>query len=296
MALGILSSIPFAGTSLKAAFEQGYGKTLAYAPPFFESLGYTSSKYSTALQQLNDATNQVTLIVAIGGGVAEKNAASMAHPAQKPTVSLVGGRLQGSPNPHTGLFRDRISLESFNTNLDRRNWLHKHYSIQLNEICLLYNPNSATVSQETPGFQYSVPANNIDENTQSGPASSEFTQAFRQISQIIDRNGNPIIKAVIVSADPWFKQRSAELVAAADRWATGSRRLMYPLQEYADEYANRPHPWVNFYGPKLEDAYYLLGQLARGGKKSDPQQLLDGQPIPPTGLWGRVRDFFARWR
>src|ERR1700689_3226371 len=98
-----------------------------------------------------------------------------------------------------------------------------------NEICLLYNKNSEMSPNEVPLLNRSVPVT-VDPKTVNRAA--VYAQAFSAISQI----QNPTIKAVIVSADPYFNQTAADLVQAANNWISqlpAQRAVCYPLQEYS---------------------------------------------------------------
>jgi hypothetical protein len=244
--IGILSGIPFTNTPYQQAFENGLGSTPLYPNPQ-QRLGYNAARFNAGLTTLN-ADTQVTLIIAVGGIVAELPAT---HPnPQKDTISLVGGTLPGSANPG-GHFHGRISLESVNTNVRRFVHLLQTFGIQHGEICLLSNPNSAMAGQERGGFTQSVTAS-IDEATTGPQATTAYTNAFGQIGATI--------KAVIVSADPWFKQMSNLLVPIANNWATAGKRVCYPLQEYANDAPKTGQTIL--YGPSLLGAYNLLGQLA----------------------------------
>jgi hypothetical protein len=102
-----------------------------------------------------------------------------------------------------------------------------------------------------------------------------YTNAFNNITA----NG---FTAVIVSADPWFKLTSKDLVTAANVWATGGRRVCYPLQDYQTEKPNLGH--TTLYGPSLGDAYTSLGQLA--AYVLDPVN----NPNPPPPLQQIIKD------
>ena len=241
--IGILSGIPFTNSPYKQAFDAGFGGAPSYAFPFEEGFGYNNARFDAGLLRLNTNFNPpLRLIVVVGGIVAEKRA--VANP-QRDTISLVGG---GSPPNPGGRFRNRISLESANSDPLRLAHLATlHFNRQ--EICLLANPNASMTAQEQPIFATTVLA---DVGPQTANPQAVFRAAFGQIG--------PNIRAVVVSADPWFKQNSNVLVAEANSWATAGKRVCYPFQEYRND---GPTPGqTTLQGPSLIAAYNLLGQLA----------------------------------
>lgn len=262
ISIGVLSGIPFTGTPYKPAFEGGLGSLPAYPKPQ-ERLGYSSSSFQAGLTILN--SEQPTLIIAIGGIVAELPATN--NP-QINTISLVGGKVQGSHNPG-GHFKDRINLGSADTDPHRINYLRQMFGIQKQDICLLYNSNSAMGATQANNFNTSV-STAIDQTTTDQQATTAYSTAFSQVPGTI--------KAVIVSADPWFKQTSNLLVPIANGWVMNGmagKRVCYPFQEYNNDGPQVGH--TTLYGPRLTDAYNCLGQLA--AYVINPSLPPPGQPI-----------------
>jgi hypothetical protein len=76
------------------------------------------------------------------------------------------------------------------------------------------------------------------------------------------------IKALVVSADPFFQDTKEALIVAANAWiaaaAAGVNRFVcYPSLSYANVTGTRPTSGYSIlYGPDLVGAYYTLGQLA----------------------------------
>jgi hypothetical protein len=69
------------------------------------------------------------------------------------------------------------------------------------------------------------------------------------------------VKAIVMSADPFFQDTMDELIDAAN--GTG-RYICYPLQAYENTGGTHlpTHGKATLFGPSLVGAYKLLGQLA----------------------------------
>ena len=252
--IGVLSSIAFAGTDLQTAFNQGLAMPGIYRSTK-DKLGYDAASISAALANLNGDID-VTLIVSAGGVVTEDEAAPR---PTKDTISLVGGRIASSPNPG-GRFRDRLSLESFATNPRRLAHLNS-LGIRPNEVCLFSNQRSKMRGTEHGGWGgRDTVTVNVSQTSSPQDITREYTDGFGRVA------GG--IKAVLISADPWFFETGRELVRIANQWVTadGARRICYPLQEYLRHGPARNQ--TTLYGPSLLDAYNLLGQMA--AKTIDP--------------------------
>lgn len=269
--IGVLSSIPFNNTRLQTAFEAG----LASRGIYFNirdgngmGLGYDPGVLQNNLQILNSDGN-VGLIVAVGGSITHAAAMQSVGGAVLPFISIVGGRFGLFPGLNTGQFRGGTSVESVSRDGQRIDDLKARFNINTNdEICLLYNTNSAMSPNESLLLNRSHPIT-VGQNT-ANPR-NVFDQAFTAISNM----RNPSIKAVLVSADPWFTQRAGDLVPAANHWVSilpAQRAVCYPLQDYL---LQNPTPRRRLLrGPSLEKVYKNLGKqakniLAGGGGSND---------------------------
>jgi len=258
--IGVLSSIPFQNKPIQTAFLNGLATPGIYInvqDGNGAGLGYDTNALTTGLTTLNLDPN-VGLIVAVGGSITHNAAMNDVGGALMPFISIVGGKFGNFPNPGNGHFCGSICLQSVSHHALRIAKIKALFNIATNdEICLLYNTNAAMHSNEVLLLKNSVPVT-VDENTVN--AGNVYAQAFNSISQI----QNPTIKAVIVSADPWFTQTASNLVTAANNWITqlpAQRAVCYCLQEY-QQYNPTPGKRLK-YGPLLQDVYKALGQMAK---------------------------------
>ena len=266
--IGVIASIPW-DDPYKAAFENGLGMV----PNHWNiqdgngaGLQYENAGYVTALTALNNDI-AVTLIVTCGGNISTSPAVQ--NP-QKNTITLVGRKT--TPNPG-GKYLNRISLESVSKNSARKQYLHQTHGHDVNKICLLSNKNSAMAKDEQTGFGQRFIEIEVDGNTPD--VDEVYAKAFDDIAK--DKNG---YTAVIVSADPWFKFTSSDLVSAANDWVATDEdlRVCYPVQEYEND--NPAPDQTTLFGPSLVDAYDKLGQLAA--------RVLDPANHPNPGQPGQI--------
>lgn len=256
--VGIFSSIPYAGTAIETEFNAGLGNISTVL--IKDELGYDPAKLKNAMLELNKRAD-VGLIVTIGGLVTLNQAIQNPDGATNYFISLIGGRI-GVPSATTGYFLGGICLQSYNRNPLRVAEVKRRFSIALNqELCLLANPKSNMAGVEkTSWINDRIVKAEVDPGT-ANPA-AVFQQAFADVAAI----QGPRIKAVIVSADPYFFTMGAALVQEANRWigqapAGETRVVCYPLQEY------QAHGPIGnkrvLHGPKLKKAYKDLGKKAR---------------------------------
>jgi hypothetical protein len=283
--IGILSSIPFQGTVLETAFNSGLPAGFPPYRNYQDDKGWNPATLIQALAALNNDPQGLTVIAATGGMAIEAAALAAVTGAQIDFVTVVGGPPNGT-NPPSGHFKNRLSLGSFVNNLHRRAYLHTNFGIAPQEVCLLYNQSDMT-GHETPGFQHVQPVTpTLDRNTTPAQAQQAFAAAFTSISQMI----NPAVRAVIVSADPFFfRYFPNQLVSEANTWvnAVAGRRICYPIQEYDAVPApyGPPQPGkTTCWGAPLYyarypsnsgagyavPAYTLLGQMAANAGNPNP--------------------------
>lgn len=259
--IGVLSSIPFKDQPIpiQTAFTNGLATPNIYInvqDGNGKGLGYAANALTAGLTALN-LDPGVGLIAAVGGSITHNAAFEDVGGALMPFISIVGGRFGNFPNPGNGHFNGGISLQSVAHHALRIAKLKSQFHVtNNNEICLLYNANAAMGPNEAVLLRHvSV---SIDQNT-ANPRNI-YDGAFNQISQL----ANPKIKAVIVSADPWFTQTGSDLVASANSWIAqlpAQRVVCYCLQEYQQF---NPTPGNSLiYGPSLKTAYEDLGKMAK---------------------------------
>ena len=93
-------------------------------------------------------------------------------------------------------------------------------NFQRGEICLFYNPNSEQRNKELGEWKGANPVPG-GINASGNNADDKYDRAFGKIPEAI--------KAVVVSADPYFQDTKDALIESAN--AT-TKYFCYPLQEY----------------------------------------------------------------
>jgi hypothetical protein len=87
--------------------------------------------------------------------------------------------------------------------------------------------------------------------------STAFTKEFTNIDDSI--------QALIISADPFFQDNKVTLINAVNGWLKAGQSVCYPFADYVGvpgTTAVPPGASAFWFGPKLSDAYTLLGQVA----------------------------------
>lgn len=256
--VGVFSSIPYTRTPLETAFKNGLGSIATALVK--ESLGYDPSDLRNGLSELNKHPG-VGLIVTVGGLVTHLQAADAASGATNYFISLIGGR-NGVQGAGTGYFLGGVCLQSYSRNPLRIDKLKRQFSIGSDdELCLLSNPRSSMAAVEKRGWINNRIVDASIDPTTVDPA-VEYRRAFADITSMQD----PRIRAVVVSADPYFFTTGRALVQEANNWINGAspgqtRVVCYPLQDYSlyNPTGNRRV----LHGPSLRKAYTELGKKAR---------------------------------
>jgi hypothetical protein len=265
--IGVLSSIAFTGTGLEAAFRKGLGAGVHMTVK--DRCGYEPRALHNAVQALN---NDIELgLIATVGGLIVAQAAASATGATLPYISLVGGTPGAFPSPGQGYFRGGVSLETFAHNPHRVAYLRAQHGIPENKVCLLSNPNSYMSGVETAAWVAAGRGPVIAAGAGNGAGTANDVQTYRPAFAKIEAAG---MQAVVVSADPYFKDSMDELIAVANAWMAGGkgRRVCYPLNDYATGKV-KPAPGHTLHGPDLEDAYEVLGNMAANFLASRPTML-----------------------
>jgi hypothetical protein len=270
--IGVLSSISFSGTKLADAFEKGLGGSGTYFN-VQDNRGYDPQSLNTAVQVLNNDL-KVGLIVTVGGLVTAQAAARNTG-ATLPFISLIGGTPGVFPSPGQGYFRGGVSLETFAHNPHRVAHL-RSLGIPESKVCLLSNPNSHMAAAETAAWVSKGRGPVITAGASAGLGTFNSAATYRPAFAAIAAEN---MMAVVVSADPFFKETMDELIDAANDWIAGGkdRRVCYPLHDYANASGKcKPAPGHTLHGPILEEAYESLGQMAA--------RCLAGQPTTLQAL------------
>jgi hypothetical protein len=254
----VLSSISFSGTKLADAFLKGLSRPEIHVA-VKDNSGYEPKSLHNGVHALNNDVH-VGLIVTAGGLVVAQEAAKPTG-ATLPFISLIGGTPGAFPCVGQGYFRGGVSLETFAHNPHRVAHL-KGLGIPEDKVCLLSNPNSFMSPTEMAAWVAAGrgPVISAGASPGMGPKNSvtTYAPAFAAIEAAQ-------MQAVVVSADPFFKDTMDDLIDAANRWlAAGTgRRVVYPLHDYANPAGRcKPSAGHTLHGPDLGEAYELLGRTA----------------------------------
>jgi hypothetical protein len=242
--------------SFRTSFETGVNDSsvqVHYDP----SNGYKKHDLSHLVKAIQN--NNSADLIATAGGMAAYEAASSA--ATKPFVSVTGEVPSGPPN-----YKGGVSLQSSPSNSARIALLNT-LGFTSPEIGLFYNPNSYMIDEvsnwdnligtTTQTFQGGIDGNGDNNKT---AYATDFTAAKIPSA----------IRALVISADPFFQDTKEQLIAAVNGWiAAGTaagvnRYVCYPTQDYANT-SGTTQPTAKkgtLYGPDLANAYNLLGQVA----------------------------------
>ena len=234
---------------------------------------------AAAIQECNN-TPKKDLIVTCGGSISY-DAAKVAT-NNIPFVSLLGV----APDSPPTLFKGGVLLDSIAANRDRLTLLTQPNSLPgglqflKSEVGLFCNKSSSMHQAEMDNWNMLVgkPQGNMSQiilggNDGTGANSSssyanDFTQATAKL-----------LKALVVSADPFFGDTKTDLIVAANKWINDGTTLQPPQARYicyaglgyanlSESPGNQPKKGSStLFGPKLEDAYYLLGVVAGAALK-----------------------------
>jgi hypothetical protein len=234
--LGIISTIGFKGTDFETKFRAGLNDAADYDVD--DNLGYDDDKLKASVQKFDNQANY-QMIVTVGG--LKSAIAALNKVNNVPFISLVGGKTADFSGKIIGMFYGGISLETFGHNNDRFAHL-KDRGFQHDEICLLINPNSPFQKDEKKGW----PGIRVFEAKDS-----------QEIKDKINNLDTTQIKAMVVSADPFFQLNRGILVQTANN--KSGLYVCYPFQDYEKAGPTGKH---TLHGPNLAKAHYRLGAKA----------------------------------
>ena len=231
--VGVVSSISVT-TPLKNAIKNG-GNFTDQQLSVAGGLGYDQVTIQGAISQFNNDAN-IKVIITVGGGITYAAAAAMAA-LVKPFVSVVG---EAPANPAPQCYGG-VTLRSCQADADRIGKTLHGKGFQPTEIGLYYNPKSVMAATENlnwPGGQViaaTVPNNEANYAGDLGQFSAG-------------------IKAIVISADPFFQDTKDALTAAVNNI---NKYCCYSVQDF-----NGKHLKASMHGPKLKEVYSLVGTLA----------------------------------
>jgi hypothetical protein len=253
-ALALASSIaivsPISTATLQQAFANGVNNA-NIALTWDDGHGYgTKKNYKALSDAIKSHDGQVGLIVTTGGNIAYR-AAVDARLKATPFVSLVGE----VPSRRLDNSYGGVALQSWLAN-DARISFMIGKGFHASEIGLFCNRRSAMHGDETAlwhGSEYYCTGGGGNNDP------TAFTNEFKSIDDSVT--------ALVISADPFFQDNKVTLINAANTWLgnKAGRSVCYPLADYAGVPGTTPVPAgasAFWFGPKLSDAYTLLGQVA----------------------------------
>jgi hypothetical protein len=249
--IGLLSSIDLR-PDLQDAFQAGVGLDLPIKDKQLKA-GYNDTGINKAKKLLKNCS-----VIATAGG----NVVFAAIRGQSDTQTFVS--LVGDQPPTDGTnCRGGVTVHSWKSNALRIGYLRSVKSFSLPQIALYCNQNSNMNIYEEPDWNSQTSSSSpiihfsgADTSTKKNDA-SKFSPDFAGISAGI--------KAIVISADPFFQENMDTLMQAVYSWvsADSSRFVVYPLQDYSLGRYQPPAGQALFYGPDLSIAYRSLGSQAR---------------------------------
>jgi hypothetical protein len=173
-------------------------------------------KMRTAVRKLvNTTMPKPDLLIATGGLVAAKAVSDFVDSHDDVPFLVCVGR---APNEGSSLwghshFIGGINLDTANQNTTRATLLRKRHSsiTSVSHICLLYNKNSHMAAKEAREWSFFGLLKESSVEHGSTYHASQFVDDFKSLPR-----GT---QAVIVSSDPFFASKAADLTAAAHHFA-----------------------------------------------------------------------------
>lgn len=207
------------------------------------------------------SANGANLKLVVAGGTFAGLVAVQVWPTTLPLLVVSGRKRPEFDNRSNtgGYVLENTTPPSMNS--ARVKLLKDVYQIQNNQVCLLYNKNSAMSPEEVADWTTNI--NQITYNAASaqglptGPQLNnediQLPRAVRKAADLINANG-----AIVVSSDPFFTQyRKKILKAAAD---LNGVFMSYPMFDYLIAVGEKRRTVI--LGPLLEEVYYNLGNQA----------------------------------
>jgi hypothetical protein len=264
--IGFVSTIKVKNNSLQTNFESGVNNT-NFTPKYKDAVGYKENDLSKLEAEITNFSGK-DLIVTAGGLVAYEAASET---TALPFLSLTGV----TPTTHPANYKGGISLESYNTHVDRITFLttltpilNPATNYAITEIGLFYNGNAKMDWAATP-VELNVWRGLVGVNTQDFPGGRDGTKNNDKTKYPADLAAIPVgIKALVISADPYFQDTMDDLVKACNDWIDAGAAMQPPILRYVCYpsfmySASNPVPTKKrsaVYGPDLNNAYNLLGQ------------------------------------
>jgi hypothetical protein len=264
--IAVVSAIKYEG-DFKRAFDNGIAG-MGFHTQHHHSRGYKRSNRTNLEDSIRHFLTRADLIVTVGGLVAFDAAkaviSTVSEAERKPFLSLVGATPTGA---QPDFFWGGVSLESYASNPERVNLLI-NAGVTAAGIGLIRNKNSSMLVEEAYVWEGAVGNSNFyfagtDQNDNNEDSQAAFAAGFTAATAAA-------MRGLVISADPHFQNSRDNFVTAANAWlaADNSRYICYPSLEF--RYAN-PEPVARsiLLGPRLEHAYFFLGQIAGAALKAE---------------------------
>jgi len=262
---GLLSTITITDDQ-RAAFQYGFGSNNHTKK---DKLGYAPGDIRQGKKYLKN-TDRCNVIAVTGGRAAFD--AILGEADNPPFVCLIGETPDFS---NLGNCAGGISLNTWQSNGAKLDYLTGKLSCARSQVGLYYNPNSGVSGHEVQYW------NNVLNPPVGGVSSARPFSGAGGIGTATPTNNpagfatdfNPAgtlfqgLRAIIISADPFFQDNKDTLIDAVNKWLIpdASRYVCYPLQEYQNQNGSK-QPTASrstLYGPDLTTAYNVLGFLAK---------------------------------
>jgi hypothetical protein len=240
---------------------------LQIQPPIRDKNDYKHGNTNAIQNWIRTLSTNCDLIIAVGGVMAYE--AAVSAPSSKPFLSVLGAIPK---KPYPTLFRGGVSLAILDCYKKAAQALTQApFGLQFGQICFLYNSNNDFSDDPTTAFidsELDYWANNVSTNVKTAGPNAQGTNdpgTFAPAFQALAAQTAPQIKGIVVSADPFFQDKRENLIAAANQyWLNDATRFIcYPSFAYKNTGGTAPRAGQSvIYGPNLNDAYFLVGQLA----------------------------------
>jgi hypothetical protein len=280
--VGVVSAISMKGKNFETVFTGGLAAVDATIQirAIKDKNDYKHGNTTSIESWVKTLSLTCDLIVTVGGAVAYE--AAINAPSTKPFISVLGAIPK---QPYPTLFRGGVSLSSLAMyNGAVQTLMGAPFRLGNPQICFLYNPNN-DFSDDPNGLfadnELNYWTNTVNANVMAAGPNNHGDNDDATFAPAIQALATTPRKGIVVSADPFFQDKRETLIAAANRyWLNDNTRFIcYPSFAYRNLDGTRPTASQSaIYGPNLEEAYFLAGQLAG----TYVHTLKSGPDLPPV--------------
>src|ERR1700730_2842798 len=280
--VGVVSTIRMKGATFETVFTNGLEAvdSTVQIRAIRDKNDYKHGNTNSIQNWIKKLSLTCDLIVTVGGAIAYEAAVTA---SSKPFISVLGAIPK---QPYRTQFRGGVSLSSLDMyNGAVQTLMSAPFSLRNAQICFLYNPNNDF--SDDPNSLFADNELNYWENTvnnanvtPAGP-NNQGNNDDAMFAPAIQALAATQLKGIVVSADPFFQDKKESLITAVNTyWLNDNTRFIcYPSFAYKNVGGTRPRTAQSvIYGPNLEEAYFLAGQLAGTYVNS----LKGGTDLPPV--------------